>query len=397
MRDCARISASFAFSHHKEPGMRIRKWIVVSSLCLLGASTGAGGAELVVGQVAQLKDPASAGNQLRLGIQLYFDSVNERGGVDGNKLKLVSKDRGPDGKDTIKKTRELLQESSPIALMGFLGTGPMEALVQARVLDKAGVPMLGVRTGAPSLHQPVHPLIFHTRASYTQEISKIVGHMNTIGYRKIAVFHEKSVFGQEGHAHAQRVVNGTQGMSLVGSATYNVNSTDVKAAVAVIRQLQPDAVIGVANSNALAAFYKQLKLTGPPPPVLALSTADGAVIVKKIGKALAHGLGIAQVIPDPASRTSLFAREMQEDFKKFASPGTDQTQAMAEGYLAARVLHEALKRVGGNPTPLKLQRALDAMKDVSVGGLRIAFSPSNHSGSSYVDIAVINPDGRMLR
>lgn len=377
--------------------MRIRTWIVVFSLCLLGASTGAGAAELVIGQVAQVKDPDSAGNQLRQGIQLYFDAVNAKGGVDGNQLKLVTRDRGPDGKDSIKVTSELLQESSPIALMGFLGTGPMEALVQARVLDKAGVPLLGVRTGAPSLHQPVHPLIFHTRASYTQEITKIVAHMHTIGYRKIAVFHEKSVFGQEGNAHAQRVVNEAQGMSLVGSATYDVNSTDVKAAVAAIRQLKPDAVIGVANSNALAEFYKRLKLTGPPPPVLALSTADGAVIVKRIGKALAHGLGIAQVIPDPASRTSLFAREMQEDFKKFASPGSELTQAMAEGYLAARVLHLALTRVAGGVTPLKLRQALDGMKDVNVSGLRISYSPSNHSGSSFVDIAVINPDGRMLR
>jgi ABC-type branched-subunit amino acid transport system substrate-binding protein len=377
--------------------MRIRKWIAVSLLCLLGASTGAGGAELVVGQVAQLKNPASAGNQLRQGIQLYFDSVNETGGVDGNKLKLVTKDRGPDGKDSIDKTGELLQESSPIALMGFLGTGPMEALVEARVLDKAGVPMIGVRTGAPSLHQPVHPLIFHTRASYTQEISRIVGHLDTIGYRKIAVFHEKSVFGHEGNTHAQRVVKGTKGMLLVGSATYDVNSTDVNSAVATIRQLKPDAVIGVANSNALAAFYKQLKMTGSVLPVLALSTADGALIVKKIGKEMAHGLGIAQVIPDPTSRNTQFAREMQDDFKKFAAPGAELTQAMAEGYLAARVLHLALKRVGGSPTPLKLRQALDGMKDVNVSGLRISFSPSNHSGSSYVDIAVINPDGRMLR
>ena len=309
MRDCSRSSASFAFNYDREPGMCIRKWIVVSSLCLLGEYTSAEGAELVVGQVAQLRDPASAGNQLRQGIQLYFDAINGKGGVDGNTLRLVSKDRGSEGKDSIDKTRELLQETSPIALMGFLGTGPVEALVRAGVLAKAGVPMIGVRTGAPSLHQPVHPLIFHTRASYTQEISKIVGHMTTIGYRKIAVFHEKSVFGHEGKAHAQRVMNGIPGMSLVGSASYDVNSTDVANAVAAIRQLKPDAVIAVANSNALAEFYKQLKLRGQPPPVLALSTADGSVVVKKIGKALAHGLGIAQVIPArPAGSHSLPGR-----------------------------------------------------------------------------------------
>ena len=377
--------------------MSLGKRIVVSLLCICAANVHVLAGELVVGQVAQVADPGSPGNQMRQGIQLYFDSLNDRGGVHGNKLKLVTKARGAESKDAVDKTRELIREVTPIALMGFPGTGPTEALLQERVLDTAGIPMIGVRSGAPSLHKPVQPYLFHTRASYAQEVEKIVAHMGTIGHRKVVVFHEKSVFGLEGYSHAQSAVRGSRNMTLLGATTYDVNSVDVKAAVAAVQKLKPDAVIAVGTSNAVAEFYKQLKQAGSPPFVVALSTADGAVIVKRVGKEFAHGLGIAQVVPDPSSKTSLLAREMQEDFKKFASPGTDLTQGAAEGYLAARVLHEGLRRVGPNPTPAKLRRALDSMKDVNLGGFKLSFSPANHSGSSYVDIAVINPDGRMLR
>lgn len=349
--------------------------------------------DIVVGQVAQIKDPASIGNQLRAGIQLHFDAVNARGGVNGAKLALVSRHRDAD--DSVAKTKELLEESKPLALAGFVGTGPMEALIQDRLLDKAGIPLVGVRTGAPSLHQPVQANIFHTRASYAQEAEKIARHLSTIGHRKVAVFHEKSVFGLEGNALAQKYLK-ARGMTLLGSATYEVGSTDVKSAVAEMARLKPDAIVAVANSPALAEFYKLLRLAGVPSFVVSLSTADAPVIVKRIGKQAAYGLAIAQVVPDGSSRTSTLAREMQEEQAAFA-PGLELNQGVAEGYVMARVLVDALRRAGPNPTPAKVKRALEATKHLDLGGVRISYSPTKHSGSTFVDIAVLNPDGRMIR
>src|ERR1700747_89568 len=77
--------------------------------------------DLVVGQVAPL-DPAQTGFQLKKGIELCFDAVNAAGGVNGNTLRLVAKDRATaapqSSKEAVDKTRELLEESSPIALIG---------------------------------------------------------------------------------------------------------------------------------------------------------------------------------------------------------------------------------------------------------------------------------------
>jgi branched-chain amino acid transport system substrate-binding protein len=372
--------------------MSITRTAAVILLAWAASAVAAG--DLVIGQVAQLKEPASIGNQLRAGIQLYLDAVNATGGVHGNRLVLVARSRGADGADSVAKTRELLQESRPIALTGFVGTTPMEALVEEKVLDKAGVPLVGVRTGSPALHSPVQPFIFHTRASYAQELEKIARHLATIGHRKVAVFHEKSVFGLEGNALARNYLKARQ-LQLVGSASYDVNSTDVKVAVAEIARLQPDAVIAVANSPATAEFYKQLRAVDSRAFVVALSTTDGAVVAKRIGKQ-AQGLAIAQVIPDGNSKTSLLAREMQEHQRRFAPEG-EINQGVAEGYVMARVLVEGLRRAGPSPTPARLKLALEGLRQLDLGGFRVSFSQASHSGSSFVDIAVMNHDGRMLR
>ncbi len=119
--------------------------------------------------------------------------------------------------------------------------------------------------------------------------------------------------------------------------------------------------------------------------------------MKRIGKQAAYGLGIALVVPDPSSKTSTLIREMQEDHKKFGVPGSDLNLAVTEGYIAARVLTEGLKRAGPIPTSAKLKRSLESLRDLNLGGFSVNFSPTNHSGSSYVDIIVLGPDGRMLR
>ena len=102
------------------------------------------------------------------------------------------------------------------------------------------------------------------------------------------------------------------------------------------------------------------------------------------------------VVPDPASKTVLVARELQAAQEKFA-PTMKLNSAVAEGYLAAKVLAEGIRKIQGKPNAAKLRAALESLKHVDLGGFHIKYSSTSHSGSSYVDVAVIGPDGRMLR
>jgi branched-chain amino acid transport system substrate-binding protein len=361
------------------------------------ASGGAASKEILVGQVAPILDPLVAGYQMKSGVELYFDAVNRAGGIHNASLRLVAKDRSMVVSDAVPKTRELIEQYQPIALIALQGTAPMDALVKEGVLDKAELPVVGIRTGATSLHQPVNPWLFHTRASYAVEAEKIVNHLKTIGFKKIAIFHENTAFGKEAARHTEAAMKKV-GLKPVAVASYELNTNEVKPALATLRAASPDAIIAASVSSAAAELYKGLNQNGSQRvQLLAFSTVDAATVVKLIGRVDARGLGIAQVVPDPANRRTSVVREFQDNVRKYRDPGFELTQGALEGYIAAKVLVEALRGAGPNPTPAKLKQSLERLGSFDAGGFSIAFSPKNHSGSTYVNIGILASDGKMMQ
>ncbi|WP_209428633.1 ABC transporter substrate-binding protein, partial [Klebsiella pneumoniae] len=119
-------------------------------------------------------------------------------------------------------------------------------------------------------------------------------------------------------------------------------------------------------------------------------------------KALANALGkagggviISQVMPYPYSGASPVVRDYQKLLK---SDGiTDFDYGSIEGYVAARVFVEGLKRAGRDLTREKFVGALETMGNYDVGGFNVNFSPSNHVGSKFVEMTIINSNGQVIR
>lgn len=370
---------------------------VAAMLALAPVAAAAGAATIVIGQVAPFSGPLSpTGTHMRAGAQLYFDRVNASGGVHGARLKLVSKDDGYKVAETVRLTRELLVESDPLALVGMVGTGNVDALVKEGVLAGAGIPVVGIRSGAMSLVDPVVPTLFHTRASYSAEVDKIVQQFATTGIKRVAVFYQDDPLGLDGLAASEKFVR-QAGLELAVKAAYEKNTTRVEKAVQAIAAAKPQAVIMVSNTAASAEFVRQSRAAGNDAQLLALSITDGPQVVQRIGKETAHGLGIVQVVPDPSSRAVPIARELQDDYRKFAPKGIELNHTLLEGYLAAKVLVEGLRRAGPNPGRKKLRDVLETIRNYDAGGLNVNFTPASHSGSNYVDITILSREGKILR
>jgi branched-chain amino acid transport system substrate-binding protein len=354
-------------------------------------------ADIVVAQIAPLSGPlAPTGNMIRAGAQLYFDTINASGGIHGAKLKLVSRDDAYKAAETVRLAKEVIKELQPTALIGVVGTGNVEALLKEKVLEESGTPLVGVRTGASTVVGSGNPWLFLTRASYADEISKIVQQYETTGYRNFAVFYQNDPFGQDGLASAEAIIK-QQGGKLVVKGSYEKNTTDVAAAVKGIAAAAPQAVIMISNTAASAEFVKQSRAAGNLAQFVALSVTDGPQVVERIGADTAKGLAVTQVVPDPNARSIPLIREIQENHKKFATKDAVLNHTMIEGYIAAKILCEGLKRAGANPTRKKLRDALEGMREYDIGGQYIAFSPSSHSGMNYVDITILNREGKLLR
>ncbi len=374
---------------------RLSQLVVGCVLCLLIAATSAG--EIVVGQVAAFSGPlAPTGNHMRAGVQLYFDAVNAAGGVHGNTLHLLSSDDGYKSEETVRLARVMLKDPQLLALIGFVGSGNVEAIVEQKVLSEAGIALVAVRSGTSSLVRKNDPFLFITRASYAEEVEKIVDQYVTTGHTRFALLFQNDSFGLDVLASAEQAI-AKAGGTLVAKGSYAKNTTDVAAAVKTIASASPQAVIMLANTAASAEFVKQSRAAGHLTQFVTLSVTDAAQVVSLIGVEKAEGLVVTQVVPDPNSRAVPLIREVQDHFAKFAPQGVSLNHTLVEGYLGAKVLVEALRRAGPNPTRKKIRDALEGLKNYDAGGVFITFSPTRHAGSRFVDITILNRAGKLLR
>jgi ABC-type branched-subunit amino acid transport system substrate-binding protein len=354
-------------------------------------------AEIVVGQVAAFSGPlAPTGTHMRAGAQLHFDAVNAQGGIHGARIRLVTLDDGYKTEETVRQARAMLKVSDPLAFIGFVGTGNVEAMLEQKVLSEAGIPLLAVRTGAESVVRRNDPFLFLTRASYAEEIDKIIDQYVTSGYSRFAVLYQEDAFGQGALPSAEQSIKKAGG-TLVAKGGYEKNTTNVAAAVKIIAAAKPQAVILIANTAASAEFVKQSREAGNLAQYVSLSVTDAAQVVQRIGADKAAGLALTQVVPDPNSYSVGLIREIQSNFAKFKPKDVNLNHTFVEGYLGAKVLTEALRRAGPNPTRRKLREALEALSNYDAGGVFISFSPKRHAGSRYVDITILNRAGKLLR
>ena len=102
---------------------------------------------------------------------------------------------------------------------------------------------------------------------------------------------------------------------------------------------------------------------------------------------------VAQVVP-PYSRASIpIVREYQAAIEKSLGK-KDYSFTSLEAYIGAKVLVEAIRRAGANPTREGVMKALDAMQNFNVGGYVVDFSSTNHNGSKFVELTAISKAGR---
>ena len=105
---------------------------------------------------------------------------------------------------------------------------------------------------------------------------------------------------------------------------------------------------------------------------------------------------ISQVMPHPFSTTTGIAREYLDAVKRSGSKNPPNYSSM-EGYVAARVFAEGIKRGGRAVTREALVGALEGLQRLDLGGFTVGFGPAKHTGSSFVELTVLTEDGKVRR
>lgn len=339
---------------------------------------------------------AGTGDEYAAGGAAYFAFVNANGGIYGRKIRVVVKDDSYKPNQTLALTRQLLAEDKPLALFGFVGTGNVTTLNKNKVLKDANIALLAPYTGAQDLREPMSPNIFHIRASYTDETARMVEHLHTIGLRRLRVMYQDDPFGKSGLAGAENALQ-KLGLKAVAKGGYaRSKPEEVDAAVTAIAAADPDAIIMVSVNRASSAFVKKMREKGSKARLFSISVVNFKKLLKNAGEERARGIGISQVMPYPYSPLVPAAREFQTLIKDY-HPEKVVSYASMESFIAAKILVEAIRRSGADPTRQKIMIQLDKMNSYDVGGFKVSFSPQNHTGSKFVEVTVIGRDGKLLR
>ncbi|MGK6308834.1 ABC transporter substrate-binding protein [Variovorax sp. DT-64] len=366
----------------------VRVFFCAAALVLSAANAAA---QILIGQSADMSGPVAASvKETILGSQLVIDHVNAQGGIHGEKIEVIRLDDGLDPKRSAENSRILVEEKKVIALL--LNRGTPNALAVIPLLDKSGTPLIAPSTGAMSLHKPVQKHVFNVRSTYQREAEKAVQHLHTVGMQRIAVVQADDSFGKDAMEGAMKGFD-KAGLKPVVLALADRNKPDYAAIVPKLAAADAQAVLWIGSGTAVTEGVKALRATGSAAQVITLSNNAASGFIKELGNA-SGGVVVMQVLPSERGMAHPLVKEASDLAK--AKGDIELSPALLEGFVATKVMVEALRRAGPKPTRARLLAVLNDFRYDPGGGLEVSYSPQDHTGIDYVDLSIIS-GGRFKR
>lgn len=367
---------------------------MLKRLCLgvlvIGAASFAQ-AQIVVGQTAGFSGPVAAGvKETTDGAKLYLDAVNSQGGVGGQKIELVSLDDKFDPKLALENGQILVDQRNVVALFLTRGTPHAQALFP--LLEKTGVPLIAPSTGAMVLHSPVNKSVFNVRPTYQYEAEKVTSFLADLGHKRIGIVHADDSFGKDALEGALKGFS-KKGLQPVVTIPADRSKPDFPKIIPELLKADVQSVLWFGSGTSVSAGVNALREARSVAQVATLSNNASSGFIKGLEKN-SRGVIVTQVFP--GERTVDYP--MVNEARKLAvAKGVELSPAMLEGFAAAKVLVEGLRRAGTKPTRASLAKALETMQPFDLGGLKLDFSPTDHTGLVFADYSIIGPNGKFKR
>jgi len=355
-------------------------------LWLVSAAGMAQGDTILIGQSVPLSGSnRELGQEIRDGAMAYFTKLNDAGGLGGRRIELLTLDDGNDTKVAAENARKLIEERGVLALFGYASaTLSRPAMPFA---EKSRTPFLFPFTGADPM-RIFNRVLFNHRASYADELEKIVNHYATVGVKSFGILFHDDVVGRENLSAVERAL---QKRNFKATATLGIKRSepDIAGAVAMVTRTKPDVMITTTLFKPSADFIKGARAANPGMQFVSTSFAGPNVLMRALGR---DGIGVtvAQVVPPVTNRNIPIVAEYMVAFEKLTGKKEFGATSL-EAYIAAKITAEGIRRAGGaRATRETLITALEGMRSYDTGGYSVGFSSENHNGSSFTEITVIN-------
>ena len=331
------------------------------------------------------------GRQMKLGIDTAFNRINEAGGVEGRLLKLFAADDGYEPTRTGNAMKQLYEQDQVFGIIGNVGT-PTASVAVPYALERRML-FFSAFTGSNVLrHDPPDRYVFNYRASYAEETDSVVHYLlklRRIPPRQIAVFAQQDSYGDAGFAGVSKAFRSLGiGDSSIVRLNYQRNTVDVDEAINQLRLQKPaiKAVVMVATYRAATKFIEKTHDLLPGMIYTNVSFVGSTALADELtllGPRFANGVVVTQVVPAVAGYSSVVLEYKNALARYF--PGEAPDYVSLEGYVAANVLIQAMKRVGPQLDTEKLVDSLEELHNLDLGlGTTLNFGRGEHQASHKI-------------
>ena len=344
---------------------------------------------IILGQSCALSGPAeNLGLEMRAGLLAAFSKINDEGGVDGRDIILISRDDGYEPDRAIRNTRELVQDENVFMLIGEVGTPTSEAVVP--LVEEWKIPFFAPFTGAEFLRVPFRKYVINVRASYFQEMERLVSYLTQVKkIKRIACFYQNDSYGFSG-LKGMEIALKKRGMSLVSKGSYERNTVAVMGALRDINRADPEAIILVGAYSACAEFIKLSKSKIKKKQIYCNISFVGTKSLQKALGGQGRDVIVSQVVPYPEDSEIPLVKEYTEAMGKYQHDYPISFISL-EGYIAGKLFFQITRSVPGELTRESFISSMEKTGRFDLGGLVLEFGPGDHQGLETIYLTGISP------
>jgi branched-chain amino acid transport system substrate-binding protein len=336
--------------------------------------------EITIGTIQDLSGPlAGFGKQIRLGMMLRVDEINEQGGINGRKVKLLVEDSAYDPKKAVLSAQKLVNQDKIFTMVGHLGTAQNLAAMPVQ-FEKNIVNFLPV-TAAREMYEPLNRLKYSFAATYFDQMRTALPKLvKEKAAKKVCTIYQDDEFGLEVVRGAEAGLK-TMNMEFAERTSFKRGATDFSSQVAKMKSSGCDFVVMGTIIRETIGTIAESRKTGFAPTFMGSSAAYTDLIHKLGGKAM-DGLYATHTVANPyLDDASQPIRFWAAKYKtKFTD---DPTVFSVYGYIIIDTWAKAAGKAGNGLTTDSFIKAMDSMTippDI-FGSAQATYSATKRLGS----------------
>jgi branched-chain amino acid transport system substrate-binding protein len=359
---------------------------------------GASDTEIKVGQTVPFSGPASAYASIGKTQAAYFNMVNDQGGVNGRKIKLIQYDDAYSPPKAVEQVRKLVEDDEVLLTFQIIGT-PSNAAVQ-KYLNAKKVPQLFAATGATKFTDPknfpwtmgYNPNYFTEGRIYGQYILK--EHPNA----KIGVLYQNDDLGKDYLNGIKAGLGDKASTMIVAEASYEVADPTIDSQILKLKASGADLLFSASTPKQAAQAIKKVnELDWHPVHIVDINATSVGAVLKPAGLEASKGVISVNYGKDPLDPTWKDDPGMKRYFDfmaKYYPDGDKNSNFNIYGYGNAQLLVTVLQMCGDNLTRENVMKQAASLKhvvgDLTLPGMEINTSPTDYRVNKQLQMMKFN-------